>query len=113
MKKVKFVIFNLLILGFLTVSVSAQDAQKLLEQGLANFDAKKFDQCRENFKRVIEINPKVHQAHFNLGLSFYYSRKYPEAIESFDRTIWLDSTIPNAFLYKGSSLFRLERLMKL
>ena len=65
---------------------------------------KRIDEAEQNFKLVIEKDPKNFNAKFNLGLVRVERKDYEEAIVLLNQAIAIDSTRPVARLWLGVAL---------
>jgi tetratricopeptide (TPR) repeat protein len=65
---------------------------------------KRLDEAEQNFKIVLERDPKNFNAKFNLGLVRVERKDYPDAISQLNQAIVIDSARPVARLWLGFAL---------
>jgi tetratricopeptide (TPR) repeat protein len=70
----------------------------------------KLEEADAGFARVIKLDPKFAEAHFNLGLVREEEGRYEEAIPSFQKALTLQPKLHGANLFLGISEFRLNHL---
>ncbi len=76
--------------------------QKLLDEGVANYEQGQFAKAEENFKEILKIAPEKNLAYFNLGLTKYKQGDYQAAINYFDTVVKKRSYyVGAAFYYKA------------
>ncbi|CAD8214737.1 unnamed protein product [Paramecium octaurelia] len=81
-----------------------EDAQRLLNQGVALSNLKKYQEAIECYDKAISINPKQDLAWNNKGNSLNNLNKYEEAIECYDKAISINPKLDLAWNNKGNSL---------
>ncbi|MCC2678571.1 MAG: Anaphase-promoting complex, cyclosome, subunit 3 [Pseudobdellovibrio sp.] len=76
--------------------------QKLLDDGVANFEQGQYAKAEENFKEILTFAPEKNLAYFNLGLTKYKQGDYQAAINYFDTVVKKRSYyVGAAFYYKA------------
>jgi len=72
------------------------DAVKLMKQG-------KYDGAERKFAAALKKNPKMAEAHNNLGYSLRKqgAKNYKEALSHYDRAIELKPDLAEAYMYRG------------
>ncbi len=60
-------------------------------------------------RKALELEPFLLLYNHHLGLMHYYARQYDTAIQQFERTLALDSNIPFAWEYMGTTFFHKEK----
>ena len=72
--------------------------------GMAKCQQRKFDEAEALFRRAIEINPNMIEAHINLGSTLQYSSRIDEAISAYQRVIQLSPDNSIVLYNLGSAL---------
>jgi Flp pilus assembly protein TadD len=62
----------------------------LNNRGVALLDQYKFKEAAEQFRRIIEIEPRVLPAHVNLGIAYFYDQQYDSAMASLKKVREMD-----------------------
>lgn len=72
---------------------------------------KEYDLALKNFTKVIELQPKLLEAHYQIGLVFYKIKKYDNAIERFTALINSDQAYfkARAYLMRGNAYCKLTK----
>lgn len=102
----------LLLVIFFSVTLFAQSARSLNNDGVDLYKDKKFSDAEVKFKKSLEKSPELFQGHFNLGDSFYKQGRYDEAIQSFKKGISLTDDKEKkskAFHNIGNSLLKQQK----
>jgi cytochrome c-type biogenesis protein CcmH/NrfG len=70
---------------------------------LANtyFDAERWDEAIQYYKRAIELDPKNADASTDLGVSLYYTNKADEALAQFEHSLKINPKHTKTLLNKG------------
>lgn len=81
-----------------------------------------YEEAAKEFLNILHLDPKLAEAHANLGVVYYYQRKYSEASKSFREALKLKPSLSNAEAFLGiceaksgqthQALPRLERAFK-
>lgn len=58
-----------------------------LLQALVYYDEQKYDEAIAEFKKAVELNPNLAEAHYNLGVVYLTKELFDEAIAEFKRAI--------------------------
>ena len=69
-----------------------------------------FARAEEQYRKVIEQDPRSSEALNNLGMVYYLEHKYPEAEETLARAVKFDPSLTNARVLLGASLWREGKL---
>ena len=69
-----------------------------------------FARAEEQYRKVIELDPRSSEALNNLGMVYYLEHKYPEAEETLARAVKFDPSLTNARVLLGASLWREGKL---
>ncbi len=77
-------------------------------RGIAELEAKRWNEAIKDFHRVNSINPEIAQSHNSLGTAYAGIGKHQEAIHEFDRAISLKHNYANAYYGKGLVLMRMH-----
>ncbi|CAD8214738.1 unnamed protein product [Paramecium octaurelia] len=86
-----------------------EEAERLLNEGLALRQLNKYEEAIECYDKAISINPKYDLAWYNKGLALFYLNKKEEAIECYDKAISINPKYDSAWSNKGNSLFNLNK----
>ena len=73
-----------------------RQAEELLRQ-------KRYDEAADEFRKMLRLDPKLAQAHANLGSIYYLQGNYPQASESFRRALQLKPSLARAEMFLGMS----------
>jgi len=87
-----------------------QTIEQLFEQGEAAYKAGHYSQAESIMKRVIQLDPNLAAAYYNLGNALYYQKKLEEAIASYRRAIQLDPNDADAYYHLGNVLYDQKKL---
>src|SRR5262249_51399787 len=71
---------------------------------------KRFDDAAEQFRIVLEKNPRFFNSRFNLGLVLIEQKNYVVAIEQLNQAIAVDGSRPEARLWLGVALLQTNDL---
>jgi tetratricopeptide (TPR) repeat protein len=99
----KKILVSSLIVLVLAFSALAQDIQALYDQSKTQYDNQQYQAAISGFKRIIDKNPDIYQAHYYLGLCYYDLKKYPEAIDEFEETIRLKPNLSYVYIDLGNA----------
>ena len=61
-----------------------------MERGTRRFRIGRTEAAIQDFARAAAINPRLHLAHFNLGVALGSAGRFAEAAEAFDRALQID-----------------------
>ncbi|MER3430752.1 MAG: hypothetical protein C4324_06850 [Blastocatellia bacterium] len=89
---------------FISAVVFGQDWNTVFEQGRSAFDARKYSEAVEFFKRAIAIRPNVPEGHFNLGLSYFRLEQFGAAAAAFREAVRLKPDYQTAWVQLGNAL---------
>ena len=103
MKK-QAVIFWIVMFCLSITALAQTDIQKLYDDAVADFDAKRYEQAIEKLKRVNSIDPGIPEAHYYLATSYYELDNYKDAISPFREAIRLKPDFFEAHVFLGNSL---------
>ena len=84
--------------GRLSRVLSGPSAAHQFHRGVAFHRRKDLEKAGECYRKAIELNPEMMEAHFNLGLLLMEQGKQDEALEAFFRVIQLKPDAINAYL---------------
>ncbi|WP_338763924.1 tetratricopeptide repeat protein [Bernardetia sp. ABR2-2B] len=103
----KILFFTLcLFLYCASFSVSfAQDANQLLQEGVALHDAGKYEKALEKYEEALKLIPKSPVVYYEMALTYFHKKDYKMCVKYSDKVIKSksQSTVP-AYIIKGSSL---------
>lgn len=92
----KFIKFQLFITLFLclsaTIFAQTQTAESFFEQGMKLVREEKYEQALEAFRQSVKINPKLHEAHANIGSVLMVLKRPAESVKSFGEAVKLAPT---------------------
>jgi tetratricopeptide (TPR) repeat protein len=72
------------------------DASSVYAQGVALWNANKFDEAQAQFEKAVKLDPKMAEAHFQLAMCLVNQNKLPDAKTHFQEYLKLAPTGPNA-----------------
>jgi len=85
------------------------DAELLLHLGMANLQAGTVPAAVEVFKRVIDLQPKLADAHVSLGIAYGQLGQLSEAVSAFNEAVTLEPRNPTANYNLGIALQKLGK----
>jgi len=88
-------------LGLLPLTLSAQDINTLMNQGMANYNQGNFPEAITDFDKVLQQEPKNTSALLQLALSKSKLKSFVEAIDDFDKLIEIAPNNAIAYLNRG------------
>jgi tetratricopeptide (TPR) repeat protein len=117
-KKVKFnatpkIAASLFFIFFLVNTTTAQNTQKILQQGNAQYKNQEYEKAATTYKKVVAKEPNNTTAQYNLGNAMYKKTKVDEAITAFDNAITntTEKKLKNkAYYNKGVALQKSQNL---
>lgn len=78
--------------------------------GVAAAEAGRLEEGVNLIRRALAVNPRIAEAHANLGSALIRSGRYEEALVNLDRALALDPKAANAHHNRGYALMKLRRL---
>lgn len=111
----KVVVFSLfLCLYFSSFSISyAQDANQLLQEGIAFHDAGKYDKALQKYEDALKLAPNSPVIYYEMSLTYFDKKDYKSAIKYSDKVIKSKSqSTVHAYVIKGSSLDMIGKTAK-
>src|SRR5436190_399175 len=88
-----------------TIQTHYQRAQEAMGQG-------RYDAAAGEFLEILRLNPKLAEAHANLGVVYYTQGKYSEASRSFREALKLKPSLSKAEHFLGMSEAKSGRLQE-
>src|SRR2546426_8493429 len=89
----------------LLLALQAQpELKQRVDAGLKAKHAGDLDTAVREFKRVVELAPRLAAAHVNLGAVYYEKKDYGQAILSLRKAFELDPDLPGAHGMLGAGL---------
>jgi tetratricopeptide (TPR) repeat protein len=79
---------------------SIQDHYRSAQQALAE---KQYEIAAREFRKILQLNPKVAEAHANLGSIHYLRGEYSQASDEFRKALELKPALPKAAMFLGMS----------
>lgn len=73
---------------------------------------KELEKAVEQFTKAIELDPKLKEAHNNLGYTYRKLGKLPESIASYEKALAIDSMFADAREYLGETYLAMGELDK-
>lgn len=71
------------------IATSPRDADLYTERGHRELGLREFQKAEADLRRATELNSKLLDAHYHLGLAHYFQSQFAEAAESFGRALAL------------------------
>jgi Ca-activated chloride channel homolog len=81
----RYIIFILLILGFIHNNAFSQNANDKLREGNKYFDEKKYNDAEISYKKSLELDPKSYRGSYNLGGALYKQKNYEDAVLNYSQ----------------------------
>ena len=78
-------------------------------KGISLFKHKLFNEAKEIFNKILEIEPENVKALLSLGQIFHIEKNYDEAIKYYDKALEKEPEYANAIHSKGISLDFLKK----
>ncbi|MEN3332619.1 MAG: hypothetical protein V7641_1984 [Blastocatellia bacterium] len=69
--------------------------------GVQYLKRQRWPEAAEQFKAILEKNPKYFDARLNLGIVLYEEKRFDEAVDELGQAVSLDSSHPGAHLFWG------------
>lgn len=108
----KFLVVGLLIL-FPSSSVSADQTDSKIQEGLNQYQEDLFPEAEKSFSQARLGRPNDRRLDYNLGSSHYKQGKFQEALQDYTQAALEDSNLPlkkNSLYNSGNALFRIGKL---
>ncbi|PYU90001.1 MAG: hypothetical protein DMG25_17900 [Acidobacteria bacterium] len=86
------------------------EAARQFAEAAAATARRDFARAEEQYRKVIELDPRSSEALNNLGMVYYLEHKYPQAEEALARAVKFDPSLTNARVLLGASLWREGKL---
>ncbi len=83
MKRILYLIT--LLIGVLSLSVSAQSAEELFKQGNDLYLKRNYNQAIEKYESILAAGTKSFEVYFNLGNAYYKTGNFTKAILNYER----------------------------
>lgn len=74
----------LILLAFLTLPTLAQEEKRYIREGNRHYEAKKFPEAEQSYRKALDKKNDSFKAMFNLGDAYYKQGKYKEAEGQFE-----------------------------
>lgn len=107
MRKLKYILSALLLLGC-SLGVSAQKMErKSVRQGNKFYEKQKFTEAEIAYRKALEVNPKSKVGSYNLGNALYKQNKGKEALEQYQLSLSQETNpmIKAAILHNAGNTF--------
>lgn len=78
---------TLILMSFLSFTLSAQQNYNLIKEGTKLLEQKKFGEAEAAFKKVIQNDNTIKEAHYNLGSAVYGQGRFEEARASYSKAL--------------------------
>lgn len=102
----KNVCITLTLILLTTLAVQAQTAyvnpEAHFQRGIERYQRGDLSGAREDFERVIAIDPRSAEGYYNRGVVFYDQKDFEKAREDFGRAIALNPKYTMAYLKRGN-----------
>ena len=72
--------------AFISTSI-AQSKRSLVNDGVDEYNLKKYNDAEVKFKKGLEKDPKMFEGHFNLGDTYYKEGRYDEALQAYKNSL--------------------------
>lgn len=102
------------------IPARADDARAHLGAGLRLFGLQRYSEAAREFERALEIDPKLHEARYQLAVAYFNERRYPDSRREFERLVatgyrpeWLTYYLGRLDLLEGCLDKAIERLESL
>jgi tetratricopeptide (TPR) repeat protein len=69
-----------------------------------------YGKALKDFKKAVDLNPALPQAHNGLGFAYRKLGDYTKALEHYDRALQLAPRFPDALEYRGEAYLALNRI---
>jgi len=112
-----FSVLFLIALFFSTTLICAQEIERteydeLIEQGVKHLEKREFEAAQQIFTTALEINRKLTEAHFGLGLIYFHIRQDNNAEKKFSEVLKIDPRHTSANNLLGELFYRQENYEK-
>lgn len=98
------------IITFFIYNTYAQQNDRLLKQGIANYRAENYDEALEIFKRLSKSQPESSLAAYYLGLTYKRLENYVEAKTHLKASLYMTPKIKGALIELIDILYRLDEI---
>ena len=88
---------------------SNEDWRRAYDEGRTSCRQGLYSQAIEAFKRAIELDGQVAEAHHDLGVALHQERRFGEALECFEKATQLNDRMPQAWFHGGCTLCAIQR----
>lgn len=85
-----------------------QEIDSRFNQAVMMLHAKRYDMAVTALHRVLQLSPRLPEAHLNMGYALYGAGNYPAARDFFNTAIELDPFSPNAYYGLAEASAKLE-----
>ena len=68
--------------------------------------------AEKRYRKALEHNPKLHQAHSSLGYALRKQGRYPDSIAAYDRALAIAPRYPEAIEYRAEAYLALDHVRK-
>lgn len=92
--------------------VNAQEERKIIRQGNKAYEAKKYTEAEELYRKALEKKPQSVEANYNVGNTLYKQNKYLDAASKYNSlTSSTDNNQEKAYIYHnmGNSYFKAQK----
>ena len=91
----------------------AQNANQLLQEGIALHDARKYDKALKKYEEALKLLPKSPVIYYEMAITYFQKQDYKKAIKYSNKAIKSKSksTVP-AYVIKGSALDMMDKTKK-
>jgi tetratricopeptide (TPR) repeat protein len=69
-----------------------------------------YGKALKDFKKAVELSPKMHRAHNGLGYAYRKTGDYARALESYDTALQISPDFTDAIEYRGEAYLGLNRI---
>jgi tetratricopeptide (TPR) repeat protein len=90
-----------------TQSVPQKTKEQWLNEGIALYDLKRYDEALVAYEQAIRLDPNFAIAYYGKGVALRNLKRYDEAIAAYEQAIRLDPNFAIAYYSKGLALDRL------
>jgi tetratricopeptide (TPR) repeat protein len=85
------------------------EALRQHNEGTESMLTKKYDEAILCFKKAIDLNPKLMEAYYNLGIAYEGQGKHKDSIDALKEAIQLDPSHANAHYALGYAYYKLKK----
>lgn len=115
MKTLIPLVYSLVFICF-SLKSSSQSKEELFNSGIELLENEKYDQAKEYFERIIQIDKKSYDAYFSLGEIYYVQGAFKKAASNFSKTITLlnkvndSSFLAEAYEARAATYYQMDKL---